>query len=270
MIGLRNMTRGSSETGAPSGQPTGYTPEGAPIYGTQGGYGYSAGAGQNGGGGIVAPPPGFAERQQGYAATDTALAKQLADAAEGSNGRRAILGNLEDALDKFTSGPGADWTRVAKSFVNRNVPLPAGWQFSPSSIAAQEEYVKQAAVLAQSQFGAIGGTGTDAKFASAFETNPNETLSQLGNKGIIRLLKGNEDALKAKNDAWINASKLNPNLSYRVFSNYFNSQYDPRTFQFKYMSKAERNEYVSKMNPDDYQRLMTDIGAARRQGWVNY
>jgi hypothetical protein len=266
MVNLRNMTRGASEAGQPSNQPIGYTGQGAPVYGTQGQYGYGA----TGQGGIIAPPPGFGERQTGYAQMDSALAKNLADAAEGSQGRRAILGNLEDALDKFTSGPGADYSKVAKSFINRNIPLPAGWQFDPKSIASQEEFVKQAQTLAQQQFAAIGGTGTDAKFASAFETNPNDTLSQLGNKGIIKLLKGNEDALQAKNSAWLNASGLNPNLSYRQFSSYFNSQFDPRVFQFKYMNKTERNEYVSKMNPDDFNRLMTDIAAARRQSWINY
>jgi hypothetical protein len=219
---------------------------------------------------VTGNPPGFQERQAGAADLDTRLAGGLGEAAEGSPARRAILGNLEDALTNFTTGPGADWTKVAKAFVNRNVPLPQGWQFDPKSIASQEEFVKQAGQLAQQQFAAIGGTGTDAKFSSAYQTNPNDTLSQLGNRGIIRLLKGNEDALQAKNAAWINASTMNPNLSYRAFSQYFNSQFDPRVFQFKYMSKTDRNAYVAKMSPDDYERLMHDIGAARRQNWINY
>jgi hypothetical protein len=266
MVTLRNMAQGSSELSTPTGMGT--TDTGAPIVGSRGQFNYGAASGNPQGGIVAAPPPGFAERQTGFAQMDTGLAKQLSDAAEGSQGRRALLGNLEDTLSQFTSGPGADWTKVAKAFINRNVPLPQGWQFDPKSIASQEEFSKQAAQLAQQR--AIGGTGTDAKFASAFETNPNDTLSQLGNKGIIRLLKGNEDAIQTKNAAWLNASRLNPNLSYRMFSQYFNSQFDPRVFQFKYMSKAERNEYVGKMDQNDFQRLMTDIGAARRQGWVNY
>jgi hypothetical protein len=219
---------------------------------------------------VTGNPPGFAERQAGGADLDTKLSGALGEAAEGSPGRRAILGNLEDALGNFTTGPGADWSNVAKSFVNRNVPLPQGWQFDPKSIASQEEFNKQAATLAQQQFSAIGGTGTDAKFSSAFTTNPNETLSQMGNKQIIKLLKGNEDALQAKNAAWVSAQQNNPNLSYRAFSQYFNSQYDPRVFQFKYMSKDERNAYVSKMSADDAKRLAHDIQAARNQGWVKY
>lgn len=218
----------------------------------------------------VGNPPGFNERQSGAAEMDTRLSGALADAAEGSQGRRALLGNLEDALGNFTTGPGADWQKVAKAFVNRNVPLPQGWQFDPKSIASQEEFAKQSTQLAQQQFAAIGGTGTDAKFSSAFQTNPNDALSQLGNKGIIRLLKGNEDALQAKNSAWVNAQKLNPNLSYRTFSADFSNKFDPRVFQFRYMSPAERNEYVSKMNANDFDRLMSDIAVARNKGWVKY
>jgi hypothetical protein len=215
-------------------------------------------------------PPGFGERQAGAAALDTKLAGGLADAAEGSPSRIGILGNLDNAVDKFTAGPGADWSMVAKAFVNRNVPLPAGWQFDPKSIASQQEFNKQAMQLAQQQFQSIGGTGTDAKFSSAFETSPNETLSTLGNKGIIRLLKGNEDALQAKNSAWLRMSEANPNASYRQFSQDFNNHFDPRVFQFKYMSPSDRKEYVQKMDPQEQQRFLYNATVARKQGWINY
>lgn len=218
----------------------------------------------------IGNPPGFAERAAGGATIDTQLAGNLANAAEGSPARIGILGNLENTVDKFTSGPGADWTKVAKAFVNRNVPLPNGWQFDPSSIGAQEEFNKQAMQLAQSQFQTIGGTGTDSKFASAFETSPNDALSNLGNKGIIRLLKGNEDAIQAKNAAWLSTAGADPNASYRQFSQNFNNHFDPRAFQFKYLTPAERTAYVQGMDPNDRVRLMQNIGYARQQGWINF
>lgn len=218
----------------------------------------------------IGTPPGFAERQVGGANTDVQLAGNLSEAAEGAPQRIALLGNLENNLSKFTSGPGADWTKVAKAFVNRNVPLPAGWQFDPSSIASQEEFVKQATQLAQQQFGAIGGTGTDAKFASAFQTNPNDTLSQLGNGSIIRLLKGNEGALRAKNNAWLSAQSQNPALSYRDFSNQFNANFDPRVFQFQYFTPAQRQAYYGNMNPNDQQRFLHALAVAQKNGWVSF
>jgi hypothetical protein len=215
-------------------------------------------------------PPGFQERAAGGANIDTQLAGNLASAAEGSPTRIGILGNLDNTVDQFTSGPGADWTKVAKSFVNRNVPLPKGWQFDPSSIASQEEFNKQAMNLAQQQFQAIGGTGTDSKFASAFETSPNDTLSNLGNKGIIRLLKGNEDALQAKNQAWLAQANANPNASYRQFSQNFNNYFDPRVFQFKYLSPPDRQSYVQGMDPQEQQKFLLDATVARKNGWITY
>jgi len=245
-----------TETGAPTQMPLGAAGYGAP--------GGMPGQVQ------TAPPPGFGERQAGAAALDTKLAGGLADAAEGSPSRIGILGNLDNAVDKFTAGPGADWSMVAKAFVNRNVPLPNGWQFDPKSIASQQEFNKQAMQLAQQQFQSIGGTGTDAKFSSAFETSPNETLSTLGNKGIIRLLKGNEDALQAKNTAWLARSSADPNASYRQFSQDFNNHFDPRVFQFKYLAPTERKAYVQQMDPQEQQKFLYNATVARKQGWINY
>jgi hypothetical protein len=268
LVAAQNRVMGAAAAaGRIAGPPTGAgapttMPLGAAGYGTPG----AAVPGQI----QTAPPPGFGERQAGAAALDTKLAGGLADAAEGSPSRIGILGNLDNAVDKFTAGPGADWSMVAKAFVNRNVPLPAGWQFDPKSIASQQEFNKQAMQLAQQQFQSIGGTGTDAKFSSAFETSPNETLSTLGNKGIIRLLKGNEDALQAKNTAWLKMSEANPNASYRQFSQDFNNHFDPRVFQFKYLSPAERKDYVQKMDPQEQQRFLYNATVARKQGWINY
>ena len=269
LINLRNRVAGPAAAMSPvTGPPTA---SGAPTTIPAGGAGYTAGAPAPIPGSVTTGlPPGFAERQTGGAALDTRLAGALADAAETSPSRIGILGNLENAVDKFAAGPGADWSLVAKSFVNRNVPLPAGWQFDPKSIASQQEFNKQAMQLAQQQFQSIGGTGTDAKFSSAFETSPNETLSDLGNKGIIRLLKGNEDALQAKNTAWLNRAAGDPNASYRQFSQDFNSHFDPRVFQFRYLTPDERQAYVRNMDPGDRQRFLYNATVARKEGWVTY
>lgn len=264
VVNIRNMAAGAGATmqRTPMTDPL----TGQSYSGPIGGMDYS------GTGGMIPTntPPGFAERQKGAAAIDVGLSKNLADAAESSPARLGMLGNLENDLRKFTAGPSADWTRVGKAWINRNIPLPDGWQFDPQSIASQENFNKQAMQLAQAQFQSIGGTGTDEKFSSAFHTSPNEALSQLGNQGIIRLLKGNEDALQAKNKAWLAASAQAPNLSYRQFSQAFNNHFDPRVFQFAYMNQKERQEYVDHMQPQDQRKLMGNIGFARQHGWVNY
>ena len=216
-------------------------------------------------------PVGQAESMAGVAGQSASAANRLTEANDTSMTRKSMLGNLEDDLRSFTAGPGADWTKFAKAWVNRNVPLPKGWEFDPKSIASQEQFNKQAAMLAQQQFAAIGGTGTDSKFESAFTTSPNETLSQLGNKGIIRLLKGNEDAIQAKNKAWRQFLKGGGTPDkYAEFSDNFNSKFDPRAFQFKYMPKEERQSYIENMDIAERNRFLHDLTHARKQGWVSF
>jgi hypothetical protein len=260
----RDAARGGAAAGAGgrSGAPAAPGPPGV-----------GGGARMQPGGGVAVPaslPPGVATRQEGAAATDVRLADSLAHEAEGSQQRRALLGNIMDLSDKFTPGPGAHESAVAKNFINRNIPLPEGWKFDQKSIANQEEFAKQAAQFAQKQFDTIGGTGTDAKFNSAFTVSPNEALSGMGIKGISRLLLGNEDAIQAKNKAWLDASGADPNLSYRRFSQDFQSHFDPRVFQFKYVPSKERQEYFDKMEPQDQARLLHDMTYARKNGWVSY
>lgn len=255
------MSRGPGAPGGPQGAP-GAQPggPGVPVQ-------------QPGGAPAVpfTPPAGFTEAASGIGAQSASAAGALTAANDTSMVRKAQLGNLEDDLKNFTSGPGADWTKFAKAWVNRNVPLPSNWQFDPKSIASQEQFNKQAAMLAQSQFSAIGGTGTDAKFNSAFTTSPNETLSKLGNQGIMRLLKGNEDAIQAKNAAWQKWLKTGHGpQTYAQFQDEFNARFDPRAFQFKYIPKAERQAYIDRMDPADRERFVADLTHAHRQGWIKF
>lgn len=219
--------------------------------------------------------PGYNEAAVSQASAGAASANALAAANDSSMARKAILGNLDDMMTRFTTGVGADWTRVAKNFANRNLPIPEQWQqaggvFDPKSIASQEEFNKQAMQLAQAQFATIGGTGTDAKFSSAFETSPNELLSQMGNKNIIKLLKGNEDAIQAKNKAWLVYKKEHGPDTHQEFTADFNAKFDPRVFQFKYLTVPERTAYVQNMEPGERERFLHDLTHARLSKWIDF
>lgn len=183
--------------------------------------------------------------------------------------QKALLGNLDAALDQFTAGPGADWTKVAKAMTNRVSPV--GNIFDPKSIASQEEFTKQAVQLAQSQFQALGGTGTDSKLDSAMHTSPNDALSNLGNKGIIAMLKGNEDAIATKNKEWQQWKKTNndPNGStYDDFSTNFNQNFDPRVFQSKYMTADDKAKMIKSMDANELNNFKKNYNLAHENGWV--
>lgn len=215
----------------------------------------------------VGNAPGYNEAATGIATGSAGAANTLTAAADTSPTRKSMLGNLEGDLKQFTTGPGADWQNVSKAWVNRNIPLPPGMQFDPKSIASQETFNKQAEQLAQQQFAAIGGTGTDAKFGSAFKANPSDALSQLGNKGIIRLLKGNEDAIQAKNAAWQDwLAKGNSPATYPAFARQFNQNFDPRVYQSQYMSKDDFHKMTSAMSAQEFADFKAKLDAARSAG----
>lgn len=184
--------------------------------------------------------------------------------------QKAILGNLEAALNQFTAGPGADWKKVAKAMINQNTQGVFGKSlFDPKQIASQEEFNKQATMLAQNQFQQLGGTGTNMQLGSSMETSPNSALSKMGNKAIIALLKGNADAIAAKRQAWqqwLDAG--NGPESYNKFSTAFNKDWDPRAFQLQYLDPKEAQTMLSGMNANekkDFNRVM-NIGV--KNGWV--
>ncbi len=231
--------------------------------------GASGGGGAQGGqgGGIQSGPAlGAAEAASVDASASANQGVQLQSEADQVPAQKALLGNLEGALDKFEPGPGQGWKNEAKKFANLNNPF--GQIFNPASIASQEEFNKQATQLAQAQFKTLGGTGTDSKLDSAMHTSPNETLSKMGNKGIIAMLKGNVDAIAAKNQAWQQFKQAHGPQSYGQFSTEFNKTYDPRVFQSQYLTVDDRKKMLSGMTKDEQKGFIGAYRKALESGWV--
>lgn len=212
--------------------------------------------------------PGVSE-----AATETAgaSAKQgvtLQQAADQVPQQKALLGNLEGALNAFTPGPGSKWTNETGALFNRAIQAMGGKGVATDSVSAQEEFNKQALQLAQSQFQALGGTGTDAKLDSTMHTSPNAALSKLGNQGIINLLKGNADAIAVKNREWQQYQQEHGPQSYGQFSTQFNKAYDPRVFASAYMSAPDKQRMISGMSKPEQAQFRQSYNFAVQNGWV--
>jgi hypothetical protein len=227
--------------GSPVGGPAGFVPSGPKL-----------------GAGPAADVTAAASANQGV---------NLQQTADSVPQRKALLGNLESALDSFASGPGADWSKVGKAFTNRMSPF--GNVFDAKSIASQEEFAKQATQLAQSQFQALGGTGTDAKLDSAMHTSPNDALTPMGNKGIINMLKGNEDAIAVKNREWQQyLQNGNSPQDYGQFSVEFNKHFDPRVFQSVYMTDKERQDLLKGIDKSELPQFQNSFNYAVSRGWI--
>jgi hypothetical protein len=220
--------------------------------------------------GMPTTPTGSGEAAAVTAKTGADLGSGIERSAAGAPTRTGMLSNLEDDLGKFDSGPLAGYSLTAKRLVNdaiqrSGVPVP---QWDPKSVASQENFNKQATQLAQQQFQSLGGTGTDQQLGSSIKANPNEFLSPMGNKGIISLLKGNEDAIRTMNDEWQKWKAKNGSETGSQFQNWFNNNYSPRAFQFARMGKADREEMLKNMQPNEKAALGTALKNAEDKGWI--
>jgi hypothetical protein len=217
---------------------------------------------------VASLPPGQSAAIQKTAENSAQLFNNLTTAANEVPMTRTILNNLDKNIDEFTSGPGADWQRVAKAFVNANVPKSFGDVFNPKTIASQESFNKQAQQLAQRQFQQLGGTGTDAKLDSAMHTSPNELLSHMGNKEIVAILKGNADALDVQSREANKWKKTHGEETYADFIADFNQHFNPRVFQYQYIPKGDRQAFYKAMSPDERRQFEIDAQYALGKKWI--
>jgi hypothetical protein len=214
-------------------------------------------------------PPGQVQAQTVDLEAGANQGVALQKAADTSPQRLAQLSNLEKNLAQFESGPQAERLRRIKGTVNQVGGIVGMRPFDAKSIAAQEGFVKEAAMLAQQQFAALGGTGTDQQLGSAMKSNPSELLSKEGNKNIIALLKGNEAAIVAKNDAWQRwKDKNGVGSSHSQFAADFNKSYSPRAFQFAFLPPEERSKMLASMSPSEMNALKAALQNAEERGWI--
>ena len=179
---------------------------------------------------------------------------------------KALLDNMRGELQNFKTGSTSEWQQSAERFANSVSPI--GALFDPSKIASQEDFNKQAVQLAQSQFQALGGTGTDAKLNSTMHTSPSTALSNMGNNQIMALLEGNEDAIKVQNQAWQNYKQQNGADSYGQFQAKFSNVFDPRVFQYQYLQPSEQQAMLKAMSKMELTQFDAHMNVAKKAGWV--
>jgi hypothetical protein len=209
--------------------------------------------------------PAASSASQGQGQFSIQQGNSLQGRADRVSDNKAVLGNLEAELGNFKSGPGTESIAHMVKFANANIP---GFSWNPEGLSSREQFNKLAGMLAQSQFQALGGTGTDAKLDATTLTSPNSELSRLGNKGIIAMLKGNEDAISAKNQAWQAWQGQNGPQSYGQFSADFNKHYDPRVFQAQYLDGPDKQKILSGMTKNEQQQFRQSYNTAVAHGWI--
>ncbi len=237
------------EPGAQSGMPGGGAAPGSNIAGQAAGL-----------------APGVAEAASATAHGGAEQGLALQRRAERVPETKAILGNLLAELNTpgFTVGPGTKGVADAAKFMNAQL----GTNIRVEGNAAREQFEKLAGMYAQSQFQALGGTGANAQLDATTLTSPNSKLSAMGNRGIIAMLNGNEDAIKAKNEEWQKWSAQHGSGTYGQFVTAFQKNFDPRVFQSQYLDPADKKKMISGLSQQEKNQLHTAFVTAKQNGWI--
>lgn len=176
------------------------------------------------------------------------------------------LSNFSTLVNQIASGPKAGAIKTVGQ-------IAAQFGLAPPSVksdtAAMEEAGKLAYQIAQRQFQQLGGTGTDSKLDSAMHTSPSEFLTQQGNKRIIPLLQGNNDALKAQAEAYQTWKSAHGPQEFSQFVTQWNQHYDPRVFQAAYMDAPEVAAMKKGMNKAERANFDAFSAFAKSKGWLN-
>lgn len=179
---------------------------------------------------------------------------------------KAMLSNMEADANEFTSGPVSDSVKKLTATANELL----GTKINLDGVAAQERFNKMALQIAQSQAGALGIT--DQREQTAMGANPNSTMSNLGIHGVISLLKGNQDAIAARAQAWqkyLNSGGTPDQAGAWANSPAgFNSNYDPRVFQSVYLDPADRKKLAASMSKDEVTAFRKKYNYAVQNGWI--
>ena len=199
----------------------------------------------------------------------TAAAKSgsaLFAAADAVPAQRALIDQMGADLSRIRStGPGTEREKIVNAFTQKYGGF--GLTMTPDELAGAEGFKKATQQIAMAQAGALG-VGTDEKLLTALGANPNLDLSKRGNAELVAMLKGNSDAIKIKAEAWQKARASGvPDSAYNDWQTQFNSTFDPRVFQFRYLpDDKSKISFITSAGDGNAQReLANKIRAANGQ-----
>lgn len=257
LIQMRNIATGAANASTPTA--TGITPEGAPITAPRDVYNY-----QTAGGGL---PSGLAPGEEDLSKSAAGRAANLQATASSSPQYHADLENLrqDSAVMGNLGGPTQDVEKKLNQLSTRVAGF--GITMSPDQLRASESFDKVASNIALNQAKMLGGT--DSTRSMSVGATPNSGMSRYGRDGVIDMLQGNQDAVDAAREAWLDArSKGAPAGSHDLFMNKLNKALDPRVFQFNRLNRDNQQKFLSQMSPDDIPAFEQKYSASVKRGWV--
>lgn len=237
----------------------------------------------------VSTTPQYQEGVSTITKAASANAAGLANLRGATTDQIPLYDDIERVLNQqgVVSGVGAPQiSKLRQAAINMGLVAPEPGQkvdlSSPQ--AAQEELVKDSALLTRAGIGAMGNP-TDARQELITESTPGQGLSKQGNLNITRMLKGNAQAIQVMDDAWNRAKKEAQWTAGGDENNNFNTwrdnkflatdkktegRFDPTVFWVANQPNlAAQKEYIAKISdPAAQKQLIKNLKYATQQGWI--
>jgi hypothetical protein len=190
---------------------------------------------------------------------------------------KPILAEMEDVLTK-SGGTGFGTAHISafRQALERLGLTPAAVDVATPQ-AALETFKKLSAQLQGAQLGTVGGVPTDDRQSLIEASNPSVLNSTAGNKSIIHVLQGTQQALETMGRAWMASPDYQNNPgSFDNWRTKFTAkdpatggQFDPRAFWLSNMPPDEQHAYLSNMTPKGRAEFKKNWAFARSRGWVD-
>jgi hypothetical protein len=211
--------------------------------------------------------PGVMAAAGTSATTDAQRATAFEEAASRAPDQKAILDRMDMNAATFTGGPASPLLKKAGGYINMGASM-LGAPTPIASQAAREAFDKDAALLAGQQSSTLGNTDAAKSLASVM--TPGSSNTNEGIRNIAAVLKGNQDAITAKAQAWNAYKNSLPTGTARFsdFENQFHTHFSPRAFAMPYMSQPEREKMWNSMDAKEQAAVSKAYNEAKAKGYI--
>lgn len=204
-----------------------------------------------------------AEERTAAASADQGVA--LEKASDAATDRKATLSSMEDHVKNISTGPLSGTIKTVGGTINQ-VAAMGGMDPIIKNQGEREKFDKLSAMLQQQR--AALGVASDAGLANAGASSPNSSMTREGIEGMIAVGKGNEDAIRVKNEQWQKwKGKFGPN-TYGAFQQQFQTDFEPRVFALPYMKKEAAQKLVNGMSEAERKQVQAAYVRAVNNGWI--
>ena len=187
----------------------------------------------------VAPAAGELEAQRAHDAASVEALNTLQTSVASSPARRAIIDNMNNEMQNFSSGPGMGHLRGAETLLNQ-----VGAGINTQGIQSAQLFDQGSQKLAQAQGAALGPLTNDKLHAEQASV-ANSTLQPDTNRTALAQAAGNEDALNAVYGAFKATGK--PASQFQDWQASIAPVFNPQVYQILRMNPADQAQQLATM-----------------------